>query len=171
VYELLKDFAGPFATLCGATAAVLVTYRLGRQQVKIGEAQAETAKASLANAHQRVVLELFDKRWAIVTDLREAVSQIAREGVVSPLVHYAFLRAYDRAGFLFGSEVDEFLRKISTAMSKHAAAQHGAASENDALRAKSVEVQYAQFNIIAEFHGEFNRLIAPYLRMTQKLPE
>jgi hypothetical protein len=105
-----------------------------------------------------------------VTELREAVIETTREGVVSAKAYHAFLRASDRADFLFGPEVDEFLRTISSAMSKHMAAQRRSDSENDIRRAKAAEVQYEQMNIIADFHGHFNRLLSPYLKMTQKLP-
>lgn len=169
-YEVLKDFAGPVATLCAATGALLITYRLGQNQTAIAEAQSKTAREALTTARHRVVMDLFDKRWAIVTDLRDPIASITRQGVVSQQDRFGFLRACDRAEFLFGAEVSEYLRQIDRAMSKHAAAQFRLDSENDTTRASAAEVQYEQFNIIADFHGEFNRLIAPYLTMTQKIP-
>jgi hypothetical protein len=53
-----KDYAGPAATVIAAAAAAWVAYKLGQAQLSIAKTQAETAKASLANAHQRVVLDL-----------------------------------------------------------------------------------------------------------------
>ena len=43
VLELAKAFAGPVATIMAAIAAVTVTYRFGKQQIRIAEAQAATA--------------------------------------------------------------------------------------------------------------------------------
>jgi hypothetical protein len=44
IYEIFHDFAGPVATIIGATAAVFVTWRLGSGQLRIAEEQRRIAQ-------------------------------------------------------------------------------------------------------------------------------
>lgn len=47
MYQYVKDFAGPFATIVAAIAAVSVTWYFARQQTKIAQEQADVAKQKL----------------------------------------------------------------------------------------------------------------------------
>lgn len=83
VYEFLKDFAGPIATIIAAGTATFVTYKLGSNQVSIAREQARFPEANSRSAQQKLILDLFDKRWSIVTELREAVAEVMTTGAVS----------------------------------------------------------------------------------------
>lgn len=48
--DLARAFAGPLATVVGAGAAVYVTWSIGKAQVRIAEAQAQTARHRLRQA-------------------------------------------------------------------------------------------------------------------------
>jgi hypothetical protein len=56
-------------------------------------------------AHQRAVLDLFDRRMAKYEAIRQIVSQVVREGSVRNEDAMAFLRATNDVEFLFRSEV------------------------------------------------------------------
>jgi hypothetical protein len=56
MYHVLKDFAGPVATIIAATVAVFFTWRLGRGQLQIARRQADTALDQLR-------YNLFEKRY------------------------------------------------------------------------------------------------------------
>src|ERR1700685_2416974 len=120
-YDFFKDFAGPIVTIVAATAATIVTIKLGLNQVNIAREQARFAKTNSRSAQQKLVLDLFDKRWSIVTELREAIAEVLTTGKVSHDANRKFYLAADRAGFLFGPEVTAYLGKIRASLSKHKA--------------------------------------------------
>jgi hypothetical protein len=55
-------------------------------------------------AHQRSVLDLFEKRFEVYSSIREIVGEVIREGSVPNLRAFNFARAAEKAQFLFGSE-------------------------------------------------------------------
>jgi hypothetical protein len=61
-------------------------------------------------ARQKVVLDLFDKRFAVYDELRVAITpHLGRMSTVEDMVK--FNRAANRAQFLFGPEVTSFLEE------------------------------------------------------------
>jgi hypothetical protein len=169
-YESLKAFAGPIATVIAATAATLVTYKLGSNQVAIAREQARFAKANSRSAQQKLILDLFDKRWAIVTDLRESIAEVLTTGRVSEQAHRQFRLSADKAAFLFGSEVTTYLATISASLSKHKAAETFRDTDNDERRGKAADVMLREFEVIEKFYTAFDPLIAPYMQMHDKVP-
>jgi hypothetical protein len=168
--DLLRDFAGPVATIVAAGAATLVTYRLGSNQVGIAREQARFAKANSRSTQQKLILDLFDKRWSIVTELREVIGEVLRTGNVSHEVSVKFYLAADRAAFLFGPEITSYLAKVRASLSKHKAAQADIESEIDTRRSKAADIQYREFEVIQGFNPSFDPLIAPYMQMHDKVP-
>jgi len=68
-------------------------------------------------AQQKVVLDLFDRRMATYTALREVVAKVmASSSAATSENSFKFLEARDRAQFLFGPEVIEHLKKIDEAI-------------------------------------------------------
>jgi hypothetical protein len=164
MYQILKDFAGPVATVIAASAASFVAYRFGRVQNRI-------PNENLRATQQRVVLDLFDRRWEIVAELRSAISEIIREGVVPIDAYHRYVNASLRAAFLFGSEVTDYLETLRLTMTKMIALRDGLRSENDDRRARSADAEAKAFQVITEFYKNFSALIKPYMSMHQKLPE
>src|SRR6266851_4884658 len=138
-YECFKDFAGPIATIIAAGAATFVTYRLGSNQVSIAREQARFAEANSRSAQQKLILDLFDKRWSIVTELRETIAEVLTSGAVSFDTGQKFYLAADRAAFLFGPEVTTYLAKIQASLSKHRTAETFRDSDDDKRRSKAVD--------------------------------
>ena len=58
MYSVLRDFAGPLATLLAAIAAVVVTTRFNRWQLRIAESQRDIA-------HDKLKFALFEQRYEI----------------------------------------------------------------------------------------------------------
>jgi hypothetical protein len=169
-YEIIKDFAGPFATVIAATAATLVTYKLGSNQVGIAREQARFAKANSRSAQQKLILDLFDKRWSIVTELREAIADVMTTGKVSYDADRKFFSAANRAGFLFGLEVTTYLAKIRASLARHKAAETFGDTDDDERRGKAADAMYREFEVIQDFYTTFDPLIAPYMQMHDKVP-
>jgi len=108
MYHVLKDFAGPVATIIAATVAVFVTWRLGRGQRKIAEQQAATALDQLR-------YNLFEKRYEIYKDMQDLIRLLVNEADkadfrpfdVAP--HYVVM---DEAIFFFSESICAWIREL-----------------------------------------------------------
>ncbi len=90
--DLAKAFAGPAATIIAASTAAWITYRLGREQVRIAAAQATTAAAQAATAaaqkeiaqsqrdiaYDRLKYDLFEKRYEIYLAAKELIEHVSK---------------------------------------------------------------------------------------------
>ncbi len=157
MYLILRDFAGPFATIIAAAAASYVVFQFNSAQVQI--------------ARQTLVLDLFDRRWALADELRSAIASMTTTGKILGDAYYQYVGAALRASFLFGPEVTDYLETVRAAMTRHVAVQDAARSDNEAVCARAADAEAAAFTIIADFYKHFDPLIAPYMAMHQKLPE
>ena len=123
-------------------------------------------------AHQKVVLDLFERRMTIFEELRKALAPVVTHGKVTDDDAANFWRARDRARFLFGPEVTNYLDQLDAALRKHFVAQ--GIIENDAIegdrRKKTLDIQHEAFTQLAAFDEKFPGLIAPFVRMHQKAP-
>ena len=61
-YEMLKDFAGPIATVIAAFTAAGIAWRFGRVQADIAAQQASTAALQAELANVRLQHDLYDRR-------------------------------------------------------------------------------------------------------------
>lgn len=157
MYEVLKDFAGPVATIIAAAAASYITWRFSRAQMRATDT--------------RVVLDLFDRRWEVTQELRSAIGAMMTEGVSRGKPFWDFARAAQRAEFLFGQEVTDYLETLRRAAIRHEAQEDAVRSDDDTVRVRAADIQAAAFTEISDFSQKFDPLIAPYMRMHQKLPE
>jgi hypothetical protein len=106
----LDEFHGlRISTIITASAATFVTYKLGSNQASIARELARSANANSRSAQQKLILDLFDKRWSIVTELREAIAEVVTTGTVSYDADGKFFSAANRAALLFGPEVTAYL--------------------------------------------------------------
>jgi type IV secretory pathway VirB2 component (pilin) len=171
MYEVFKDFAGSVATIIAAITVGGVAFLFGRAQRDIAKAQADTAAQMLRISQQHVVLDLFDRRWAIVADLKSAIREISRSGRVDPDSERTFLAATDRAAFLFGSDVTDYLDAVAFAMVRHSSAANDLNSANlELVHRAAAERRDRAFEMISNFHREFGSLAAPYMAMAMQLP-
>lgn len=128
-------------------------------------------------ARQKVVLDLFDKRFAVYEELCDSI--VIRDihdihGIHKPAVEnlLKFTLAANRAQFLFGPEVMIFLEarnsdlaflfvmdnpKVETQIPQDVELQ--AAEQNEYI---------ARLNHVTRFLKDFDVLVAPYMKHTQK---
>jgi hypothetical protein len=70
-------------------------------------------------AQQKVVLDLFNRRMETYTALRKIVTKIrGSSSAATTEISFEFLRAMDRAEFLFGDEIVEHLKRIDAAINE-----------------------------------------------------
>ncbi len=109
VIEFSGSFAGPLATLLAALAAGGVATIFGRIQSGIAKQQAETAAAAALVAQNKLRLELFDRRLAVVTAVRAMFGKVDARGEINFEDERAFLQGIDGARWLFGAQVGNYL--------------------------------------------------------------
>ena len=157
MYSMLKDFAGPFATVVAAAAASFLVFYFNRGQLRIAE--------------QRLVLDVFDRRWAIVDELRSAISEVIRDGAVPSEAYKRYVRASLRSAFLFGPEVTDYLETVRVDLTRLIAVRGPLGSDSDERRAKAADAEAEIFMRITQFYENHDALIRPYMAMHQKLPD
>jgi hypothetical protein len=107
-YHLLKDFAGPVATIIAAMVAVFVTWRLGSGQQSIAEQQAITARQQANTALDQLRYNLFQKRYSIYKCGIDLI-RLLENGIQNPTDIVPFLETLDEARFFFADEVCQLL--------------------------------------------------------------
>src|ERR1700738_1635306 len=120
-------------------------------------------------AHQRAVLDLFQKRWDAYMAMREIIGGVMREGTAPTETSLAFFRATIQAKFIFGLEVDAYLQSVYTMLVdlRHAQASMKPGGRNlDKWADKEAELS----SEIGKFFEKFELLAMPYMRMHQKMP-
>ena len=121
-------------------------------------------------AQQKVLLDLFDRRMATYTALREIVAMVrASSSAATPDNSFKFLEALDRAEFLFGANVIEHLQKIRQAIYDI----HDMTTERKDLQPgpeliANVAKERAAREVMGSFYTTFQALVRPYIRMHQK---
>ena len=92
MYEIFQDFAGPFATIIAATAAVYVTAHFAREQAWL--------------AKEKLRYDLFERRLKIFTSIFDFYNaMIAWRGTPEQIeARERFFMAYQESRFLFKKE-------------------------------------------------------------------
>jgi hypothetical protein len=119
-------------------------------------------------AHQRIVLDLFDRRMAKYEALRGAVAQVVTSGSARNEDSLAFARAANDVEFMFGPEVKAYVDSIHNAMIKHHALEMTWEKEVGEQREKAYDRMSKHFETIAGFYDEFPKKLKDYVRVDQK---
>jgi hypothetical protein len=169
-YDALKDFAGPVATVIAASAAMVVTSRIGKNQVAVAVSQAEIAEKNWQVGRDKVMLDLFDRRMAVYDDVRNIMTEIMQHGTVRrTTLMYEFARAVDRIDILFGPEVSEYIAALRKEIAIHHSAEVAMERpRNEDARQAAIERQFQSFENLMKFFDEFPALIKGYVAMHQK---
>ncbi|MEX2166541.1 MAG: hypothetical protein WD852_05905 [Methyloceanibacter sp.] len=119
-------------------------------------------------AHQNLLSQLFDKRMAVITELRGIVAELLQDGKFDNGASLKFLRATTGADFLFGSEVKAYLDRIYTVLlDLHVCdveLEHAEGQERVVL----VQKRRPLFDELSGFFKKFSELVAAYVKMDQK---
>jgi hypothetical protein len=120
-------------------------------------------------AHEKLILDLFDRRLAVYSEIREIVADIVRSDASGAMVYIAFYRAIDKAEFLFGNDVASYLARLGGAINRHASSC--SMLENTGLSHADRQAQVAgrerAYSELLELDRVFTKVFAGYLRMDQ----
>jgi hypothetical protein len=121
-------------------------------------------------AHQRVVLELFERRIKVFEEIehaaRDALNAVDAKGL--DLAFWNFVKAEANARFLFGEEV---IAKLAKRRADVAAIQAFSEVREDHPEWHQMQNRKLQArNNLAAFIQNSSGLFAPYIRLDQKMP-
>src|SRR5262249_21539477 len=127
------------------------------------------AFAQWRTAHQRMILDLFQRRMDLIDLVSTAASTIVIEGALRNENVDGFLRARRGGNFLFGREVTtnitETYNRLSDLHPTEMLMKGAQGDEQKQLGEKYLAIR----NELLRFHETFHTLVAPYVRMNQKL--
>src|SRR5258708_707896 len=113
-YDFFKDFAGPTATFAAAAAALVVTHRLGKGQLRIAEEQKNIAHEQKELADLKLKSDLFDRRFAIYEEIRLLLIEVVQRNDVTIEAINRFVRNTDKAVFMFDQGFVDYLIDMRT---------------------------------------------------------
>jgi hypothetical protein len=122
--------------------------------------------------HQKMVIDLFDRRMKIYSDCRNVLRPIVGSPNSTTVQNgIEFIGASADAEFLFGDEVVSHIEKVTQAifdLAESEAELKGGLSDQD--RKDFVTKSRAATETIASFYKkEFRSRVRPYMRLTQRL--
>ncbi|MHC2432752.1 hypothetical protein [Bradyrhizobium sp. USDA 4451] len=121
-------------------------------------------------AHQKAVLDLFERRMHVYSEIRAVIASTVSSGKLPNEKHFEFMRAMDGAKFLFGRKVNDYLSELNTSLAYfHEADEELAVSQGQA-RAEAIQRRRKYFDQIQAFYKTFDPLIEPYVAMRQRRP-
>lgn len=119
-------------------------------------------------AHQKVVLDLFDRRLAVFDDTMKFRQEINRQGFrldVETVVAFHAVRR--RAHFLFGEDVNAVLQKWHEHLIDFSTSITMIELDEDATQEHAPKAIAAN-KAAAGLHQQINEVFMPYMRMDQK---
>jgi hypothetical protein len=72
-------------------------------------------------AHQKIVLDLFDRRLAVYGTIRQALSGVNATGLVTDETQRLLLEAESEAAFLFGPDIQQYIQDLWLLCTKYRA--------------------------------------------------
>ena len=134
----------------------------------IGALGALIAYLQWVTAHQRLVLELFDKRFAALEALLTSLGPIYASGKATAQEFFDFAYAMERCRFLFGSEVFQYLETIKKDLSFLVAYTDEAIDQNP-NRENLIDKKANVFTRVADFNKDAIPIFMPYMHLDQRM--
>jgi hypothetical protein len=177
--ELARTFAGPVATILAAGTATWITYRLGRNQVRIAAAQAATAEAQkeIAKsqrdiAYDKLKWDLFEKRYEIYSvagELIDHINSTTFDRQPGGLKIVGMIRKLEEARFFFPVEQASIFAAISKVVEQHeiAISNRNLNQDNEQIRIAAGERAAAASDALAKFRVRLPQLMENELGFAQ----
>lgn len=133
---------------------------------------AVVAWAQWHTARSKLVLDLFNQRMEVYRGVSEVMGRVMREGTANTQDVIDVARQGDRAKFLFGDDVSDYLKALQKALANLGYCRTIMAQlRGDEEYHKAVELEHRTMNEkVIPFYDEFGKLLRPYMRMHHKKP-
>jgi hypothetical protein len=173
VYNVLKDFAGPVATVIAAGAATWITWRLGSRQISIAAGQAQTASAQKWIAYVKLKHDLFRLRYEVYQAAKDAIELVLKTGpdqreIVDPDLTALRIKI-DEARFFFPEREVAIFRIIEELITRHefARAEWIRFNEDDVIRFRTGDAMADAIAELSEYHRQLPALLTAELGFGQ----
>jgi hypothetical protein len=155
-----------------ASAAAFVAYRLGQSQISVARTQAEIAERNWQTSNEKIVLELFERRFAIYEEIRSVIGEVTQSGAAPTDVFFRYGAATDRAPYFFGQEIQDYLQAIRMHLANLELANTMLNSQSDPdRRAMWAEKRETHFLGVTDFYKDSSTLFRPYIQAHQKIAD
>jgi hypothetical protein len=118
-------------------------------------------------AHNKLRLDLFDRRFAVYVQTLDFIGAVLQEGYPAGEQYGPFARARDRAQFLFGPEVEVLLERIhktaAILRATHSQIEQAKGTKKDEAIEQAIETNHAALTRFSEFDAELMSVMQPYL--------
>lgn len=123
--------------------------------------------AQWRTANQKVVVDLYDRRLKVFTQLEAAIGVVMRDAEANGESFQNFCIAQADARFLFGDDVKTYLQTLRESFAWLLSFTNRVidASEN---RAELIDTKYKHIKKIIDFYAEAPTLFGPYIALTHK---
>jgi hypothetical protein len=119
-------------------------------------------------AHQKVVVDLFDRRRMAFELVEDALRPVFREGEVSGEALNKLFAAKSECRFLFGSDVNDYLASIHKDYAWLTSFNNGVIDASP-KRSELIDEKYERLNRIIAFYTDGAPLFLEYLRLDMKV--
>jgi len=136
----------------------------------LGGVAAYIAWRQWRTSQDRLVLELFDRRFQVFQELTRTIAgAFQKTGVkISDLAN--FDAATEKARYLFGAEVHEYLKDVRKKLIDIHAIETALAEMPDGASRTRAEAKITDaLNEMHAFYGKLAEMVTPYMRMTTKI--
>jgi hypothetical protein len=141
-----------FATILIAAAAAFIGYR-----------QWQTA-------HERIVLDLFERRMKIYDETASLIADVMRTGRVTRQHCEEFAGTIFHMSFLFGDDLDVYCKSVLSTLQRLERDQGAISQDNPSFdRTKLIDREDSDMELIRRFPKRFHDLITPYVRLEQRV--
>lgn len=118
-------------------------------------------------ANQKVVVDLYDRRLKVFTNLEAAISTVVRHARVANNTFYDYSTAQADARFLFGADVKRYLQEMREALA-WLAAYSDQVIDQSPERVSLIKTKHEKLLKVTKFYEDSPRLFGPYMDLSQK---
>jgi hypothetical protein len=123
--------------------------------------------AQWRTTNQKVVIDLYDRRLKVYTQLEKAIVPVLREGEVSQEAFREFVIGEADARFLFGDDVHEYLKTLRKRFAWLLSFTNEVIDQKP-NRNQLIDLKFKYIAEIVAFYDNAPDLFAPYMKLTQK---
>ncbi|MGA9865929.1 MAG: hypothetical protein WBQ75_05755 [Acetobacteraceae bacterium] len=115
MYQVLKDFAGPVATIIASVTAACITWYFASGQAQVARQQAASARQQADIALDQLRYNLFQQRYSIFKDVQDLIKLLVNESHRADFQSWNVIPHYvvmGEARFFFSEEVCSWLDEL-----------------------------------------------------------
>lgn len=123
--------------------------------------------AQWRTANQKVVIDLYDRRLKVYTQLEKAIGPVLREGKATGNDLREFMIGQADAKFLFGEDVQKYLLVLRKRLAWLVSFTDEVIDRRN-NRNQLIDLKYQYLEEVIVFFDKAPDLFAPYMKLTQK---